>query len=184
MALVWRDGLELPDGRARLYQQLSFAYLENIERHRFKDTQRPITPPLGATVQDMERWLAAIAWHMQRRRHSVEHEIGAAGSAALEIPALIVISRGEAENILSKVIADTTIGGEPMLRLANALGLVEFPAELLHSELEGVVLYGCTRLANFKTLPSMPKLKIIALQRCSELTDLQFFAVFDGTELR
>jgi internalin A len=60
IALVYKTFVQLPDGRADLYQRIAQAYLENIDRH--------YGLPLPFAHQEMARWLGAIAWRLQLRR--------------------------------------------------------------------------------------------------------------------
>ena len=61
MVLVHRVTAELPSGRVKLYDKITEAYLETIER--FLGVYR-----FDASLDQMKRWLAHVGWRMQRRR--------------------------------------------------------------------------------------------------------------------
>jgi internalin A len=64
IALIYRVRAELPDGRALLYNFIADAYLGTLDKERGLEHLRPIPH----NVEEMSRWLAAIGWHLQRRR--------------------------------------------------------------------------------------------------------------------
>ena len=65
MALVFRARLNLPQGRALLYEYIAQAYLESIDKARgLNDDQ--------FSWQEKKRWLARIGFEMQLRRVSEE----------------------------------------------------------------------------------------------------------------
>ena len=64
MALIYRVYLDLPNGRALLFDKIAEAYLESI------DKARGLKPKF--TRDRMERWLSLIAFRMQERRASAE----------------------------------------------------------------------------------------------------------------
>lgn len=66
MALIFKVKLQLPNGRALLYDLIAQAYLESI------DTARKIKDPF--LWQDKKRWLARIAFEMQLKRCDGELE--------------------------------------------------------------------------------------------------------------
>jgi internalin A len=89
IALIYRVRAELPDGRALLYSLIADAYLGTLDKERGLEHLRPI--PHG--VDEMSRWLAAVAWHLQRQR--TEKPDAEAG---------VFITRSELLDLLSKVI--------------------------------------------------------------------------------
>ncbi len=89
MALIYRIEAELPHGRAVLYRKISEAYLNSI------DSFRKLPMSVNFTLSDKERWLAAVAFQMQLRRHETqklnkEWERGFI-TARLEIPGEILV---------------------------------------------------------------------------------------------
>ena len=64
IALIYRVRAELPDGRALLYSFIADAYLGTLDKERGLEHLRPIPH----NVEEMSRWLAAVGWHLQRRR--------------------------------------------------------------------------------------------------------------------
>ncbi len=66
MALVFRARLELPQGRALLYEYIAQAYLESIDKARGLMDDR-------FSWQEKKRWLARVGFEMQLRR--VNHEL-------------------------------------------------------------------------------------------------------------
>ncbi len=69
MALLHRLEADLPHGKARLYAKIVETYLETIDNYR-KLTERP------DSLLDKKRWLARVAFAMQKRRSKqVEPEI-------------------------------------------------------------------------------------------------------------
>jgi internalin A len=89
IALIYRVRAELPDGRALLYSLIADAYLGTLDKERGLEHLRPI--PHG--VDEMSRWLAAVAWHLQRQR--TEKPDAEAG---------VFITRSNLLDLLSKVI--------------------------------------------------------------------------------
>lgn len=61
IALVHRVTAQLPSGRVKLYEKIAEAYLETIQNYR-KLGQFP------ASLEQMKRWLARVAWEMQNQR--------------------------------------------------------------------------------------------------------------------
>lgn len=61
MALIHRVTAELPSGRVKLYDKITEAYLETIQRYRG-------LTPYEASLEQMKRWLAVVGWEMQSRR--------------------------------------------------------------------------------------------------------------------
>lgn len=61
MALIFRNNVDLPFGRALLYERISEAYLESIDRFR------GITA-LNYSLIEKRRWLSYVAMEMQLRR--------------------------------------------------------------------------------------------------------------------
>ena len=66
MALIYRIRARLPHGRALLYNDIVQAYLETIDEYR--GIPRPQYPPA-----QVKRWLAAVAFRLQKRRDSKIH---------------------------------------------------------------------------------------------------------------
>lgn len=62
IALVYRLYGQFPDGRAKLYEKISEAYLNTIDRYRQLPTDAPYPLP------DKLAWLARVGWEMQQRR--------------------------------------------------------------------------------------------------------------------
>ncbi|HEV7404878.1 MAG TPA: leucine-rich repeat domain-containing protein [Chthoniobacteraceae bacterium] len=84
IALIYRVRAELPDGRALLYNFIADAYLGTLDKERGLEHLRPIPH----NVEEMSRWLAAIGWHLQRRRgtsptEAEKNEKAEAGSETL-----------------------------------------------------------------------------------------------------
>ena len=65
MALVFRARLELPQGRALLYEYIAQAYLESIDKARGLMDDR-------FSWQEKKRWLARVGFEMQLRRVNQE----------------------------------------------------------------------------------------------------------------
>lgn len=72
MALVFRARLELPQGRALLYEYIAQAYLESIDKARGLMDDR-------FSWQEKKRWLARVGFEMQLRRVNQELARKAAG---------------------------------------------------------------------------------------------------------
>jgi hypothetical protein len=68
IALVYRVYVQLPDGRAQLYERIAQAYLESI------DIARKL-PTLGHPLTDMKRWLGYVAFQMQRLRFAEDANV-------------------------------------------------------------------------------------------------------------
>ena len=99
VALIYRVRAELPDGRALLYNFISDAYLGTLDKERGLDHLRPIPH----SVEEMRRWLAAIGWHLQRRR-GTQLEGGVTSEG--------LIDRDDLLDVLSEVIKPES-GDEP-----------------------------------------------------------------------
>ncbi len=61
MALIHRNEVDLPDGRARLYDRIAEAYLETIDNYRLLQER-------ADSLTDKKRWLSRVAYLLQRRR--------------------------------------------------------------------------------------------------------------------
>lgn len=61
IALIFRVTADLPSGRVKLYDKITEAYLETIEKFRGVG-QHP------ATLEQKRRWLARVGWEMQSSR--------------------------------------------------------------------------------------------------------------------
>ena len=75
IALIYRLRAELPDGRALLYGFITDAYLGTLDKERGLGHLRP---PIPHSVEEMRAWLAAVGWHLRRRRgeqNDAENEI-------------------------------------------------------------------------------------------------------------
>lgn len=88
MALVFRARLELPQGRALLYEYIAQAYLESIDKARGLMDDR-------FSWQEKKRWLARVGFEMQLRRvdqelarkaAEEEGELVEEGAPALPLP--------------------------------------------------------------------------------------------------
>ena len=62
-ALVYRVGADFPGNRSLLYALIAQAYLDTIDR-----VAKRLPTPIPYSGQEMERWLARIAWRMQCQR--------------------------------------------------------------------------------------------------------------------
>lgn len=62
IALVHRVLANLPSGRAKLYDKITEAYLETIEKHRGVGQH-------DVTLEEKRRWLARVGWEMQLLRN-------------------------------------------------------------------------------------------------------------------
>ena len=85
----------MPDGRALLYGFIVDAYLGTLDKERGLEHLRPIPH----NVEEMSRWLAAVGWHLQRRR-------GATGDAeeGRRAESEVLLGRDELIGILERVI--------------------------------------------------------------------------------
>ncbi|MEP7341923.1 MAG: NACHT domain-containing protein [Acidobacteriota bacterium] len=61
IALIFRVTANLPSGRVKLYDKITEAYLETIEKFRGVGMH-------DATLEQKRRWLARVGWEMQSRR--------------------------------------------------------------------------------------------------------------------
>ena len=76
MALIHRIEATIPDGRSLLYERISEAYLESIDKFRGVDS--------GAyNLQQKRRWLARVGYEMQRRRSADQEQGTGSGESEL-----------------------------------------------------------------------------------------------------
>ena len=104
MALIHRIRARLPNGRALLYEEIAQAYLQSIDEYRgLDDADYPL--------QQKKRWLARVAFEMQRRRATTaeEDERPRRGAPAREVLA----SGAEVIGWITEAMGESGFGSNP-----------------------------------------------------------------------
>ena len=71
--MIHRYEVNLPRGKARLYNKITEAYLENIDKARDPDGKLGLAP-LPWSLEEKKRWLARVGFMMQLRRTETKEE--------------------------------------------------------------------------------------------------------------